>query len=349
MPRTKALIDKQKFSNLFLIAVLLGILYLSYLLLKPFLIEIGVSAILVTIFYPWYLKLVYWTKGQINISALIVSLLIVLIIVVPLSYLIFFVALEIINIYNSVTADEIVNFININIWQNLDFIDKEILDIQQLVTDSFVSIKEYIIPGATAIVTEITKLVASILIIAFTMFFLFRDGRSLLRRIMHLSPLSNKYDKLIWMKFREMSFTAIASTFITAFAQALTAAVSFWIVGLPALFLGIVTFLISFVPYIGTAFVWIPVGVYYLIVGELWKGLFILIWGAVVVSFIDNLIHPYLLKGKSEVHPLILFFSIFGGMALMGFWGIVFGPLIVALAVTILHIYELEYSKALDR
>jgi predicted PurR-regulated permease PerM len=125
--------------------------------------------------------------------------------------------------------------------------------------------------------------------------------------------------------------------------------VGFIVVGVPSLLAGILIFIFSFFPYIGTAFVWLPIGIYLIIIGKVWQGIFILLWGALVISLIDNMLRPYLIKGKAQVHPMIIFFSIFGGLALMGIWGIIFGPLIVSLAVTILHIYELEYGQVLDR
>jgi predicted PurR-regulated permease PerM len=86
-----------------------------------------------------------------------------------------------------------------------------------------------------------------------------------------------------------------------------------------------------------------------LAIGKIWQGIFIILWGSILVGNSDNLIRAYLLKDKAEVHPLFIVFAILGGLSLFGFWGIVFGPLVIALAVTVLHIYELEYEQVLDR
>lgn len=350
--KPKASAEQEKFSNIFLLVILIGILYLSYLLFKPFLKEIIIAGILVTFFYPVYLKLLFWTKGKISLSAFIICLLIFIIIIVPFSYFIFYLAQQALTAYTTLSPTingGVVEFFDAQIWQKLDFIDKNVFDVQQFIIDSVVTIRGYAITGASTLLRGTTQFVGSLLVIIFTMFFLFRDGRSLLHRIMHLTPLSNKYDKLIWMKFRDVSFTTIISTFVTSFVQAIVGAIGFMIIGLPGLLAGILIFIFSFLPYIGTAFVWLPVGIYLIVIGEVGKGVFLIVWGVIIVSLIDNLLRPYLIKDKAEVHPIIIFFSIFGGLILMGFWGMIFGPLIVALAVTILHIYELEYSKVLDR
>jgi predicted PurR-regulated permease PerM len=74
-----------------------------------------------------------------------------------------------------------------------------------------------------------------------------------------------------------------------------------------------------------------------------------MIWGAAIVGVVDNLIRAYMIKGESSVHPIFIIFSILGGISLFGFWGVIFGPLIISIAVTILHIYELEYETVLEK
>ena len=185
-------VAKKDFSNLFLIVILIGILYLCYLLLKPFLTEIIVAAILVTIFYPVYLKLVYWTKGKITLSSLIVCLLILLIIIVPFTYFIFYLAQQALILYSTISPGingGVLAYLDAQIWQKLDFIDKDIFDVQQFIVDSVSTIRGYVISGATSLVRGTSQFFVSLLIVIFTMFVLFRDGRSLLRRIMQLTPL----------------------------------------------------------------------------------------------------------------------------------------------------------------
>ena len=94
---------------------------------------------------------------------------------------------------------------------------------------------------------------------------------------------------------------------------------------------------------------YVPVGLYYLAIGKIWQGVFVLLWGLLIIGTIDNVIRTYMIKGKVAVNPIFAFFSILGGIALFGFWGMILGPLIVALAVTIFHIYEIEFADSLER
>jgi predicted PurR-regulated permease PerM len=136
---------------------------------------------------------------------------------------------------------------------------------------------------------------------------------------------------------------------VVAFAQSLVGTIGFMIVGLPALLAAVLIFIFSFLPYVGTVIIWLPAAIYLLVTGQIWQGVFMLIWGAFAISLVDNFVRPLLIQGKAQVHPMIIFFSIFGGITLFGFWGVIFGPLIVALTFTILHIYELQYSNALEK
>ncbi len=344
--------EHKRFSNLFLMVILLAILYLSYLLFKPFIKEIVIAGVLVTIFYPVYLKFLFWTKGRTSISALIVCLLILSIIIVPFSYFLFYIAQQAIKAYGAISfnlSGQIIEFFDAQLWNKLNIIDTGVFDLQKFVAESFATVNTWIILVATTLVKGTSQFFISLLIVLFTMFFLFRDGRVFLARVMKLTPLSNKYDKLIWMKFRDVSYSAIIATFVTSFVQAVIGALGFIVVGLPGLLAAILIFIFSFLPYVGTAFVWLPASIYLMVTGNIAQGIFLFFWGAIVISLIDNLLRPYLIQGKAQVHPLIIFFSIFGGIIVLGVWGIIFGPLIVSLAVTILHIYELEYSKVLDR
>lgn len=165
---------------------------------------------------------------------------------------------------------------------------------------------------------------------------------------MYLSPLPNAYDREIFQKFRSVSYVTILSTFVTATAQGIAGAIGFAIVGFPAFLAGILVGLLSLIPYLGSMIFYVPVAIYYLLVGQIWQGIFVLLWGAIVIGNIDNVIRAYMIKGKAQVNPIFVIFSILGGITLFGFWGVVLGPLVIAIAVTIFHIYELEFCTSLD-
>ena len=230
-------------------------------------------------------------------------------------------------------------------FDRYDFDDKIFKD---TVLNALKESSNWLLSGATLILKETTGFAVSLVLIIITMFFFFVDGEKIMKRLMYLSPLPNRYDRELFHKFRSVSYTIFISTFVAAIAQGLVGAIGFAIVGFPALLAGVLIALLSLLPYIGAMIFYVPVGLYYLLVGNIWQGIFILLWGFLIIGTIDNVIRAYMIKGKAEVNPIFVLFSILGGIALFGFWGVLMGPLLVALAVTILHIYELEFCSTLE-
>lgn len=105
-----------------------------------------------------------------------------------------------------------------------------------------------------------------------------------------------------------------------------------------ALFLSVLLMFASFIPLMGAALVWLPVGVAICASGAFVKGIIILVLSAVCISFLDNFLRPLFLKDRNQVHPLVIFFSILGGISFFGMNGLILGPLIVILFFTVLDL-----------
>jgi len=347
--------DRALMTRIFLLTLLLMVLVACFLVFKPFLVVILVAAVLASIFYRPYEWLAKKIGGRKKIAALIMCVLIVLVIIIPLTNLIIFGAKKSVTAYSDTMIflntggfeNTIENgfFKSAQKWFNIggDELKTVILDVAQKSSNVLVN-------GATGLLKETTTFVISLILIIFTLFFFFIDGQRMLERLMYWTPLSDKYDRLIFKKFRDVSYTVFFSTFLVALVQATLMATAFFIVGLPAFFPAIATALLSMIPFFGAYLVWVPAGIYLLIIGHIWQGIFIIIFGATIISTVDNVIRMFMIKGKAEVHPIFVLFSVLGGIVLFGFWGIVIGPLLISLAVTILNIYdEIEYSKILHK
>jgi predicted PurR-regulated permease PerM len=215
----------------------------------------------------------------------------------------------------------------------------------------------WLVSGAAGFIKGTTNFIISIFFIIITTFFFFVDGKKMLEKLMRLTPLSNKYDRDIFKKFQDVSNSFIISTFVVALCQGLACWVGIFIITLPflfnvpmpAVFLGIVAAFLSLIPLLGPWLIWLPAAIYLFIIGHAGAAIFLAIWGISVISTVDNIVRPLILHKKAEVSPIFLLFAILGGIALLGFWGMIIGPLIVAVAITIFHIYELEYKDILEK
>ena len=344
---------KQITSVVFLLGALILALLGSIFVLRPFLNEIVISIILVSIFYPLYKWMLKKVGNRTSLASLIMCALILIVIIVPIINFIFILSTKSVDAYGTarqyLETKSFEQIINNDIRARLGLKFLYAVDVRNYLISMAGRINEFIISTATALLVGTTQFITSLVLIIFSMYYFFKDGDRLLKRVMDLTPLANKYDRAIFTKFRDVGYSAIISTFITAIVQGLVGAIGFMIVGLPAFFPAVFMAVLALLPYVGTALVWVPIGIYLLAVGQVWQGIFLLLWGLLVISTIDNLLRPFLMKGKTEVHPIFIFFSILGGIALFGFWGIIFGPLIIAVAVTLLDIYEEEFKEVLER
>jgi predicted PurR-regulated permease PerM len=99
---------------------------------------------------------------------------------------------------------------------------------------------------------------------------------------------------------------------------------------------------------VGTAIIWLPASVYLLLSGKMIAGIFLIVWGVVVIGLADNFIRPLLMKGKAALHPLLILFSILGGVAAFGLFGILLGPLAISLCTVFLQVYAKEAKETLE-
>lgn len=343
----------------FLLLLVFLVLLGCYFIFRPFLTEIFVAIILVSVFYRPYEYVVKKFKGRTNLAALLMCLILVLLIVLPVLRVVVYAGQKSVVAYSQATeffnSNDIGDVLNSGSFQdgvlsylNLDELVAQNEEIKGFFLDILERLSNWIISGATSVVKGTTNFIISLVMIIIAMFFFFIDGKKMIKKLMHLSPLPDKYDKEIFHKFRAVSYTTFVSTFLVAAIQGVAGAIGFAIVGFPALLAGLLVGLLSLIPYLGSMLFYVPMGIYYILIGDVWQGVFILSWGAIIIGGVDDLLRAYLIKGKAEVNMVFVLFSIIGGISLFGFWGVVLGPLIVALAVTIIHIYELEFCDQLD-
>lgn len=336
-------------SKYFLIFLVVAAAVACLWLFGSFLIEIVIAAVFASVFYTPYQKLTRFLKGRKILSAFLMSFFLLLIVVIPVSLLIVKIGQKAPAAYT-----ETVSFVtaigqdftaNLSSRFNFDFDNSHIQEIILSVTQN---ISNWLTGGAALILKSTTNFLISLILIILAVFFFFMDGEKILHKLKVWSPLPSKYDLIIFKKFREISFSALISTFVTAGAQGVIGLIGFLIVGVPALFPGLLLAFACLIPYVGGMLVYVPIGVSLLLAGKIWQGVFILIWGAVIVGNADNVIRAYILHGTAKINPIFLILSLMGGIILFGFWGLVLGPLCLSLVAVIFHIYQLEFGKELE-
>ncbi len=175
-------------------------------------------------------------------------------------------------------------------------------------------------------------------------FFFFLDGPSMIKNMMHLSPLDDRYEEELLLEFDRISRAVVLATLLSALVQGLTAGIGYYFAGMESLpLLIMLTCMFALVPFVGPAVVWVPVCCYLAFYeNRPTAAIALACWGILVVATIDNFVKAFVLHGQSQLHPLLALLSVLGGVQALGPVGIVVGPMVVALLQTLLSILQRE-------
>jgi predicted PurR-regulated permease PerM len=344
------------FGGGFLILCLLMVLVLGYVVMRPFLNIFIMGLVFAIISQPLYQWILRKTRQRASLSALLTCIILVVLVIVPCLGLLGLLGRQSIQAYEWVNEHVSTMHLDRSLFQQvltwqkrlLPQLDLSKIDIGQTLTTMTGALSKTLVTLSTSALKTGASAVWKFLLMLFALFFFIRDGGSFLRWVMHLTPLPASLEREIFERFKGVSESAIYGTFFTAVAQGLLGGIGFLIVGLPALVWGVTMAFFSMIPLVGTAIVWGPAAVLLIFSHRVVAGVFLIIWGIVVIGMSDNILRPLLMRGKSELHPLLIFFSLIGGISAFGLMGILMGPLAVVLAISLLQAYERAARPILD-
>jgi len=188
------------------------------------------------------------------------------------------------------------------------------------------------------------NVIANVILMVFVLFFMLQGSESFERGLEHFLPISKGNIELLKKETNHMVISnAIGIPLIMMF-QATLSALAYWFTGAgDPIIWGILTGFAGLIPVIGTVVVWAPLAINLLISGNIWQGVVLLVLGCCVISLIDNGFRMIFLKKYANVHPLIPLFGVILGINLFGFWGIIFGPLVISGFLLLVKIYHSEF------
>jgi predicted PurR-regulated permease PerM len=199
--------------------------------------------------------------------------------------------------------------------------------------------------GGTMVMSALGTLV-SVLLMVFVLFFVLRDGPTVMRRITNLLPIEHDRRGRLARHLADMTRAVFLGIGLTALIQGALVGVGFWIAGLPSpLVFGVAGVIAALIPMVGAALVWVPGALYLAFGGDYGHAIFLAAWGAIVISMVDNFLRPMLISGRSEVPTLAVFVGVMGGLAAFGFVGLFIGPIVLGLLVALFR-YESEVLEA---
>ncbi len=349
-------IDRELLIRIFFFVAFFFLLTQVFLLAKPFLPSVLVAGILAMMFAPLHRRVLKWVRKP-DLAALIMTFAVVLAGLVPLIVFVWIVIHESNNLIpavQSVLAQ--LNSGDLNAYR--DKIPESFASAFDRVATFFgglnVDVRGLILDNARELGARFSALGAFIarnifitffrlLILVLSMFFMFRDGESLFIWALNLIPMETHHKMSVARSAYETFWAVTIGVFLTAAAQASTALIGFVVAGvrMPVL----LALAVAVVSLLGASFiVCLPVALF-MMLDSFPKGMFLLIWGMVVVGWLDNLLKPLLIGSRARMPFVLVFFSILGGLKMYGLVGIILGPVLVACVLAFIRIYKETYSS----
>ena len=340
----------------------LVIILLVFYIAKPFLPAIFTGGIIAYLSYPLYTKTLKYIRNR-NASALILSILIILLITIPFLIVLGLISKEAYSTYTSLSQQNLgTNFMSI-MCKNEDWISCRSLKslVQFLPEDNLdyylqatiEKITGFILSNASKFLASIPSVLLNLFVMVFVVFYFLRDGSALGAKIKNILPLTEPHKQEVLDKFHHVTYGVFYGNITVAIVQGILGIIGFALLGVPSPILwGFVMMLFALVPYFGSAIIWLPAALNLIFIGYLQsdtsfiiRGTILIAYGALVISTIDNILKPKLIGSKAKIHPILVLIGVLGGLSLFGFIGFILGPLMLALLVTFIDVYEKEKAE----
>lgn len=340
------------FARLFFGFITLLVLYYSYLIIKPYLLDIFMALVLFFTARPLYAGLCRWLGDRKALASALTCFILLLVILIPLFSLMSIIAAQALEFSSTVTkgmqGGQLWPWIAAKIdagklylaHLNLPLPPGDI-NLEQIIQTVVTKASAFIYTNAVGLIKGFTYFFFDLLLVLFIAFFMFLQGDDFIKAIMQLSPLEAAHNEEILRETEVTIKATLWGTVIVAVVQGFLGGVGFLICGLPQpAFWGTVMIPAAVIPIVGSALVWGPAAIYLLFTGHIGAGIFLLIWGGGVVSVIDNVLKPILMKGSGSTPTIFILFSILGGITYFGMIGFILGPLVLSFLLALLRIYQ---------
>lgn len=345
---------KKRITLAFLLTITLISLYFCFMLFRPFIYPIVTATVIAIIFFPAHLQVQRAIKNQ-TLSALVSTFLVMLVVVGPLVVIVAAIIGEVQGLVELVQKESsesggLLPYINRLTEQVLGWVRRYVsvppVNIRAFVQARLEELGGFLAVEAGVILGGIASTIVNIAITLFTLFFLFREGKSARRRLAAVMPLSSEQIDKLFTGIENTIIGTVYGGLVVAGVQGAMIGIALWFFGIPSPVLwGVVAGFFALIPLVGTAAVWVPAALFLLASGHYVQAIILSVWGAGVVGSMDNFLRPYLISGRVQMHTLLIFFAVFGGVTVFGFLGLFIGPVILAVTTTLLSLLRDEAKQ----
>jgi predicted PurR-regulated permease PerM len=340
-----------KFYFIIMTLIILVLGYLTYQIINPFLSSIVWAIVLSILFYPIFAFILKYVKNK-SVASLLTISIILIVLFGPFSYLSYLITQEAMSLVGNIESGSFDSLKILFKHPAANTFVKKILSLFHVTEQEF---QKALIENVTKIGHELAGLIKiglgniisgtiSFVFMILTTFFFLCDGPQFIEKIGNFMPFSKKQKDKLLRQTKDIIVSTMYGGVTVAATQGIIGGVLFVALGIPSAVLwGLTMFMASFIPMVGTFIIWGPAAGYLFFEGFYIKGTIMVLAGVFAISSVDNIVRPLIMKGKTKMPVIAIFFSILGGIKLFGFIGLIVGPLVFALFLSVFEI--LSYSE----
>ena len=349
--------DQSWVTRVTLAALLCGAAYLCFLILRPFIVPLTYGILAATLSYPLYQRL----ETRLNrpfLAALLTSVIVVVAFVAPMGFVVSVVVRELRSGYQALGpqaagegADRLWRALEGPLTRVAGWLGTDSASLRQAIAERIGAGSEtlvrQVISGAGALAGATAGGILRGIVALMALYYSLRNGRTMYEQVIAHSPLGPGRTARLAHAAHNMTVGGFYGVIAVSAAQGILCGMGAWFSGLPSPALwGLATAMCSVIPIAGSGLVWLPAAIVLFAQGSVGYGIFMLLWGGIVISNIDNLVRPWVLMTRMPMNGLIIFIALLGGVQAFGLIGIFIGPVILAVTLELLGILREELGHA---
>lgn len=326
-------------------------------ILWPFYGGVFWAAVLAVMFAPLHRRLSKSMRLRRTLAALATVTIILVIVILPLAVITGLLTQEAMSVYGRVQSGELsVGRYLQQVLGSLPPWASSLLDrlglgslgaVQERLSAGLTKGIQFLSAYALSIGQNTFEFIVNFFIMLYLLFFLLRDGGELSRRIGAAIPLQDDLQRNLGSKFANVIRATIKGNIVVAIVQGTLGGLIFWLLDINAPVLwGVVMAFLSLLPAVGTALVWLPVAIYFLVTGAAWQGMLLIAYGVLVIGLVDNVLRPILVGKATKMPDYVVLISTLGGLVIFGINGFVIGPVIAAMFIAVWDVVASSRGKA---
>jgi predicted PurR-regulated permease PerM len=345
---------------IFFAFIALIVFWATFQIIQPFLTAVLLGAVLVTVTFSLFRRLRRRMGGRSSLAAVVMLLAITFLLIVPMIVIGGLLVQQATTLFQRLGSGETQQFMqHLDLAERLQWVKRFVPGFDPASVDPRKAILPVVqqAPGwmarhGGAFIGGLAGMVVGFFLLLLSCYFFYVEGEAILEQLTLLSPLPTRLDQEFGRTFKDVIDATFRGHIITGLAQGVVTTIGLVIAQVPgAFFWGAVATVLSLLPMVGAAVVWIPATIYLFIDAGMHGGgyghaIFLGIWGVIVVSLVDNVVRPYVMSGKSQLPAIPLLFAVLGGMQAFGFIGLIAGPLVFSLLMSIIDIYKRSFHLA---